>query len=229
MSRLGYWKLSAWPVKCRTTAALLVLLFRPGLVDAAELTILFTDTDGNAVENVVVEVVSPTGPLPENWVLSGMMDQIDKEFVNPVLAVVQGSLVSFPNSDDIHHHVYSYSDTKRFELPLYTGDSADPVLFDRAGVAVVGCNIHDWMVGYVYVGESHLMAVSDVSGRAELLLPAADEYRVKIWHARVNVRDIDRVHVLTPVRSGNTTIAIQLDLERDRRIRRAPVSGRQRY
>ena len=41
--------------------------------------------------------------------------------------------------------MYSFSRTKTFELPLYKGEDAPPVLFDKVGVVKVGCNIHDWM------------------------------------------------------------------------------------
>lgn len=34
---------------------------------------------------------------------------------------------------------------------LYAGTPADPVVFDRAGVVALGCNIHDRMVGWIVV------------------------------------------------------------------------------
>ena len=57
----------------------------------------------------------------------------------------------FPNSDNVRHQVYSFSPAKRFQLPLYAGTPAAPVVFDRPGVVAIGCNIHDQMSAYLVV------------------------------------------------------------------------------
>ena len=59
------------------------------------------------------------------------MDQVDERFVPEMLVVRAGTAVSFPNSDQVRHHVYSFSEAKRFELALYRGNVHDPVIFDR--------------------------------------------------------------------------------------------------
>jgi hypothetical protein len=196
---------------------------------AGELEVLVTDASGQPVPEAVIEIISPVSELPADWPLTGAMDQMDKEFIGPLLMVVKNSLVSFPNSDDIHHHVYSFSETKRFELPLYTGNTADPVLFDNAGVVVIGCNIHDWMVGYIYVGETHLMAMSDSTGKAVLSdLPAGD-YTFKVWHVRGRANELTQTYTATIGADGSTSANVQLSLMPDRRIRRAPTSGGTQY
>ena len=206
-----------------------IVLFGSSASQAGELQVLFTDADGQPVPEAVIEIVSPTVPLPADWPLTGAMDQKDKEFIGPLLMVVKNSLVSFPNSDDIHHHVYSFSETKPFELPLYTGNSAAPVLFDNAGVVVIGCNIHDWMVGYIYVGETHLMAMSDAAGKAVLSdLPAGD-YTFKVWHVRGRANELAQTYTATIGAEGSANVNVQLALTPDRRIRRAPTSGGVQY
>ncbi len=82
---------------------------------------------------------------------SATLDQVDKTFVPGLLPIVVGTKVRFPNHDQIQHHVYSFSRTKTFELPLYKGEDAAPVLFDKVGVVKVGCNIHDWMSAIILV------------------------------------------------------------------------------
>lgn len=76
------------------------------------------------------------------------IEQADKQFTNRVTVVPLGTEVRFPNRDKVRHHVYSLSPTKTFELKLYIGTPANPVVFDRAGVAVLGCNIHDHVVAW---------------------------------------------------------------------------------
>ncbi len=104
------------------------------LSDAGELHALIKDQNGQPVEDAVVlatpldgsQVQSPKQARDE-------MDQIDKEYVPHVKVVMLGSKVYFPNKDNIRHHVYSFSPAKVFELPLYSGTPAAPVLFDKPG------------------------------------------------------------------------------------------------
>ena len=113
------------------------------------------------------------------------MDQRDQQFAPPVLAVQRGTAVRFPNSDQIRHHVYSFSEAKRFELRLYSGVPADPVIFDRAGTVVLGCNIHDNMIGFVRVVDTPWFAKSGASGVARVEHVPAGRYRVELWHPRL--------------------------------------------
>ena len=78
-----------------------------------------------------------------------IMNQIDKQFAPHVLVVQSGTDISFPNADNLFHHVYSFSPTKQFELKLYKEFTAEPLRFEQAGIVDIGCNIHDWMLGYI--------------------------------------------------------------------------------
>lgn len=109
------------------------------------------------------------------------LDQREGQFVPRVLPVTTGTRVDFPNSDKVRHHVYSFSPTKRFELPLFGESGAAPVLFDRAGVATLGCNIHDWMVAYVVVLDTPYFARSGADGVSTLTAPEGD-YELQVWH-----------------------------------------------
>jgi plastocyanin len=131
------------------------------------------------------------------------MDQRDRRFVPQVLPVQTGAAVSFPNTDSISHHVYSFSAAKRFELYLpkeeqrpaargRNGHSAAPsrepisrITFDRPGVAALGCNIHDWMLAYILVVDTPWFTQTDRQGRAELAHLPAGHYRLVVWHPRI--------------------------------------------
>jgi plastocyanin len=126
-------------------------------------------------------VLSLSGTAQAEPARTAVMDQLGKQFSPAVLAVATGTAVSFPNRDDIRHHVYSFSPAKRFELRLYEGTPSQPVTFDQPGVVVLGCNIHDWMLGYVYITNDPWFAVSDEQGRVQLDLPAG-RYPATLWH-----------------------------------------------
>lgn len=110
------------------------------------------------------------------------MDQIQEQFVPKLLVVEVGSQVDFPNSDAVLHHVYSFSETKRFELPLFHGRVHPPVIFDAPGLVIVGCNIHDHMVGHILVVETPWHGITDAQGTVTFEgVPEAD-YRVELFH-----------------------------------------------
>ena len=150
---------------------------------AAGLSVQVRDHHGKGLADAVV-LATATDPrvalhakLPTDAV-----DQVDKQFVPFVKTIYVGSKVRFPNSDNIRHQVYSFSPAKKFELPLYAGADAPPVLFDKPGVVVLGCNIHDWMVGYIYVADTPFFGKTDTRGNVTLAdLPPGD-YSVRVWH-----------------------------------------------
>jgi plastocyanin len=149
---------------------------------AATLTVQVADQHGSALPDAVVTLtgpaVAPTGPFKAD------MDQRDQEFSPRVLAVHTGTQVKFPNSDNIRHQVYSFSPAKRFELRLYEGTPSQPLLFDKPGVVVLGCNIHDWMVGYIYVTDEPLFGVTDAKGALRLDQIPPGRYQATLWHPR---------------------------------------------
>ena len=159
------------------------------------------------------------------------VDQIDKEFVANVTVVTRGSSVRFPNSDDILHHVYSFSPAKVFELPLYgNGQNIDyQQMFDVAGVVEIGCNIHDWMLGYIYVAQTNFAVKTDAQGQAVISGIPAGAYSVRIWHSRAPVDSPELVQALVFDDAAPASLRMALTLERDTRLRRAPNVSRDRY
>lgn len=157
---------------------LVALLAKPAL--AAEIQVR-VDDGKRPLANAVVSLESSTASanqLPGK----GVMDQRNSQFVPGVLAITVGSMVTFPNSDNIRHEVYSFSPAKSFDLPLYAGTPAAPVRFDRAGVVAIGCNIHDWMIGYIVVLDTPYFAKTNAQGLALIKAPAG-KYRLVVWHS----------------------------------------------
>jgi plastocyanin len=150
---------------------------------AAELDIAIKDAQGHLLEDAIVTAM-PLDPknIPKQKLNKPFVDQVDKEFIPHVMPVYVNSLVSFPNNDNIRHHVYSFSPAKKFELPLYSGTSAPPVLFDRPGIVILGCNIHDWMLGYIYVSETPYFVRSGRDGMGIIRDLPEGEYVVRVWH-----------------------------------------------
>lgn len=166
---------------------LLVLLLTGSATQAASLEITVMDQNGEPLADTVVEVRQqrPQAVPQENAVI----DQIDRRFVPTVIAIHPGQWVDFPNSDNVRHHVYSFSGIRQFSTRLYADEPVEPVQFDTAGIATLGCNIHDSMVAYVYVSEWQHVAVSDEQGQLKLEdLPAPPE-TLHVWHPWMDAPD----------------------------------------
>ncbi|WP_442867014.1 methylamine utilization protein [Acidovorax sp. GBBC 3334] len=136
--------------------------------------------------------------------------QEKRRFVPDVLVVTAGTSVQFPNHDTVRHHVYSFSPAKKFELKLYSGVPANPVLFDQPGVVVLGCNIHDQMVGWVLVVETPYFARSDASGSVRIDKVPPGEYTLRVWHAGLPVGAPAQALPLVVAEPGGAPVAVRL-------------------
>jgi len=163
--------------------AIVVAALLSGAASAATLTADFFDAQGKPVPDAVLTLKGPAGTA--NAGPTADMDQRNQEFAPHVLAVRTGTEIKFPNSDNIRHQVYSFSAPKRFELRLYGGTPSAPVLFDKPGVVVLGCNVHDWMLGYVYVTDDAWFGVSNAQGSLTLDQLPPGHYVATLWHPQV--------------------------------------------
>jgi plastocyanin len=163
------------------TLALTVLGLLPR-AKAADLSTTVVDRNGHGVGQVVVTVdpvVPSTASMPAHH--PAVMDQKALAFVPLVLVVGTGSSVEFPNNDLVSHQVYSFSAAKHFQLPLYKGERHPPITFDQPGLVVLGCNIHDSMIGYIYVTSARYFGTTEADGTVLLKALPAGDYRVDIW------------------------------------------------
>jgi plastocyanin len=192
-----------------------------------DLEAIVKDERGKPVADAVVSLTSPaTATRPR--ASPALMDQQNKEFVPLVLPVAVGTSVTFPNRDNIRHHVYSFSPAKRFELPLYIGTPAAPVVFDKPGAVVLGCNIHDWMVGYVYVLPTPYFAKTAEDGKARIADVPAGAWESRVWHPRLRTETEKTTTPVTITAGEPAQVGFVVTLKPDRRpIRRPTYEGAQ--
>jgi len=110
-----------------------------------------------------------------------VVDQRDEAFVPLVSVATAGDEVQFSNGDPTSHHVYSFSRPNAFALPLYKGNARLDVRFMHPGVVVLGCNIHDSMIGYVVVVDSTRRGVTDSHGQVTFGDVPAGRHVVRAW------------------------------------------------
>lgn len=209
------------PVEWASFAALLVA----GACRAATLEVSVVDDKGAPVARVAVHATATRDPRASALPGGAVMDQRDKRFDPHLLVVERGAAVRFPNNDDVSHHVYSFSPAKPFELGLYKGNVYPPVLFDTPGVVVVGCNIHDSMLGYIVVVDTPYFGVTDERGIARIESLPAGEYVVKAWTERARPANLPAPRVVVVAAQGATaTLAIGGRLAPDLERRESSLS-----
>ncbi|WP_431100567.1 methylamine utilization protein [Roseateles noduli] len=165
-------------------AALAGALMSATAAHAADWTIQVRDAGGAPVPNAAVAVELKGQPARPATGVTAEMSQRDRQFQPQLLVVQTGTAVNFPNFDTVRHHVYSFSPTKKFELKLYSGTPSEPVVFDKAGVAQLGCNIHDRMSAHIVVVDTPVFGITDARGEVRLNLPAGD-HRLRLWATRL--------------------------------------------
>lgn len=166
-----------------------LIAFLPSLAHAATLTVDVRNSRGQALRDAVVYAL-PEGRTFPPARKTAVMDQKNRMFVPHVLPVQTGTAVKFPNSDDIRHQVYSFSTAKTFQLPLYAGTPSNPIVFDKAGVATLGCNIHDRMSAYIVVVDTPHFAATGAKGHVVLGDLAAGTYAVHVWHSDLKAEPV---------------------------------------
>ncbi|PXX45364.1 methylamine utilization protein [Undibacterium pigrum] len=163
--------------------AMLLATSSPMLAHAAKLNFLAVDKNGNPMPDVVV-YATPTGmPLPATEKTEATIAQSDMQFSPYVTAIRTGSQVKFPNYDKMEHHVKSFSAVKEFEIKTYErGVVPPPVIFDKPGIVIVYCLLHNWMRAYVLVLDTPYFVKTDQNGVAMLDKLPDGNYELKAWH-----------------------------------------------
>lgn len=119
------------------------------------------------------------------------LDQSKCRFEPHVLVVPTGSTVHYLNSDEISHNVHTYA-TKNggMNQTVAAGSKLEQKL-EKSEVVKVTCDIHPWMLSYVYVADTNFFAVTDAEGNFEIKGLPAGEYKAEMWHEKLGKAKAD--------------------------------------
>lgn len=182
----------------------------PAALPATPLQVRVVDHQGGGVAGVVV-YLEPREPAAMPSPADGPPLEIaqDERRFAPYVGVIRaGQPVLFTNHDDITHHVYSFNGPARFSFHIRPGEENRLDEFDTAGVIAMGCNIHDWMSGYLLVLDTPYHGRTEAGGQARLEAPAG-EYRLTAWHPQM--REEESLDTVVSLPSGG---AVELRLTR---------------
>ena len=145
--------------------------------------------DYRALKDFVVYIEGAFTNLPPPGTQQVVI-QKDAIFSPHVMPVAVGTTVEWPNADDIFHNVFSFSDSKKFDLGLYKDDTKR-VTFDRPGRIDVFCSIHANMHCIILVLDNPYFASAGADGRYEIRDLPAGTYRLTGWHERLPPRTVE--------------------------------------
>jgi len=169
----------------RTVAVLSVALHLSFRAHAGEVAVSVEDARGRPLPEAVVYLVLDQ-PAPAHAPASAVIDQRHKQFIPAITVIQTGTAVSFPNNDSIRHSVYSFSRPKQFQIKLYGGRKPPPVVFDKAGIVALGCNIHDEMIAWIVVVDTPYFAKTDVNGSHVFADLAPGTYQAYAWYPEMD-------------------------------------------
>jgi len=159
-----------------------------GAASAATVDVAVTDANGKPAANAVVTLVPDASPAPASHVAPrAVIDQQHEMFLPLVVVVRKGGEVVFTNNDKTMHQVYSFSPVKQFQFEIDRGQVSKPVVFDKPGVAAIGCNIHDNMVAYAFVADAPYAAVTDAQGHTALHDVSDGAWHAAAWHPQLRI------------------------------------------
>jgi plastocyanin len=206
--RRGSDSVPRWQAPWRAAAAVLALLIAIAHPAEAATVRVKVMENGVPLADAVVSVSIAGAPVPPVPPKHAIMVQEGQQFVPAVLPVEVGTTVDFPNRDPFRHHVYSFSAPKPFELKLYGGDQIQSVTFNKPGPVVLGCNIHDNMLAYIYVVNTPYFARTNDQGVATIDALPAGTYTLSSWHPRQKTAQPDQSVTLGADGDFNTEVTI---------------------
>ena len=189
-----------------------VLACAPIQAWAGDLVVKVTTPDGKPLSNAVVTLPAGPGAPPPSFPWKLEVAQKNKQFEPFVLIAPVGASVGFPNLDKFRHHVYSFSKGNKFELELYGREDKRVVPFKSAGVAALGCNIHDQMVAFIRVVDTPWAAKSGADGLAEIRSAPDGKMKVQVWHPYARAKD-QSVSVDALLGPGPNTLSVVVDID----------------
>jgi plastocyanin len=142
--------------------------------------------DYDVMRDFVVYIKGPVPGAPKPVKVEKIV-QKDATFVPHVLPVMIGTVVEWPNEDNIFHNVFSKSDANPFDLDLYK--KGDPPkkspAFDKPGQVDVFCSIHARMSCVVLVLENPYFAMADARGHFTISNVPPGHYTLVAWQERL--------------------------------------------
>ncbi len=177
---------------------------------AGDITGTVTAKKKKYLPHTIIYVDSVKGEFkpPEKHVL---MDQKNLVFIPRVLPVLAGTTVDFLNSDEVAHNVFTPDKSaEKFNLGTWPTGEIRSYKFekrcDKVCDAVMLCNVHPEMEGFVVIMQNPYFSKADDDGNFTIKDVPAGKYILNVWHPK---RKAESISVVVPD-SGSVSLEIVL-------------------
>ncbi len=144
---------------------------------------------GQALVDMVVYLEPLNGQVLAQSAKEVIVEQFDKSFM-PYISVSQSqSPVNFVNKDDITHHIYSAGSDNKFSFKIRAGQTNASTQFNHATEVAMGCNIHDWMSGYLLVVDTPYFGKTNEKGQVSFDISKQGKYKIVVWHPQLQTEN----------------------------------------
>jgi plastocyanin len=150
-----------------------------GKVDDTDRSLLIHKDGGIRYAVVTVSVEGAEVKLPEENVV---LDQIQCRFEPHVILLPTGVTVEYKNSDKISHNVHTHAVRNQPYNKTIAAGGSDTQKLESPESIKVTCDIHPWMVCYMFVTDTPYAAVTAVDGSFEIQGLPVGKHRVDVWH-----------------------------------------------
>jgi len=176
------------------------------MCSAISLSVTVNDVQNDTLEGVVVYVQFQSNDTLSTEKYTAIdIRQKDKGF-SPYINVIQSnSKVTFSNLDDITHHIYSVTGNEKFSYTIKSGDISLPLKIKHSGLIAMGCNIHDWMSGYILVVDTPYYGITNKDGNIYFNLENPGIYQIVVWHPQMNEKPFKKIKL-----NNNSKVLIKL-------------------
>ncbi|MBU2970558.1 hypothetical protein KO527_14480 [Pseudoalteromonas sp. C2R02] len=180
---------------------------------ANHITVTVLDPTLAKIEGVVV-YLSPLDKSSINSLTTQtlIISQNNKKFT-PYIAVLQkGQKIKFKNQDDVTHHIYSVSGKNRFDFKVKAGEHNNNIDISAVGEVAMGCNIHDWMSGYVLVVDTPYFNKTTSTGISNFENIPSGNYKLTIWHPQLDINNNEFITDVLIQKTQNIKITLPKSL-----------------
>jgi len=165
---------------------------------------------GERLVDMVVYLEPLDGQVLKKSLKEVVVGQFGKSF-SPFLSVSQvNSKVNFVNKDDITHHIYSAGNDNKFSFKIRAGTTNSSTQFKHVSEVAMGCNIHDWMSGYLLVVNTPYYDKTDELGQVSFNIAKQGKYKIVVWHPQMQV-DNNRMSITKNISEHDTHTFILKD------------------
>lgn len=141
-------------------------------------------SEDGEVKNVFVYVSNPPeGEYPPSDE-PAILNQEGCRYEPHVFGLVAGTELEIHNSDPTLHNIRSFARTNRpFNYGQPEGYKPRTKTYEKPEEAIkIKCDVHPWMLSYLWVMEHPFFAVTDEEGNYEIPALPPGEYTVTAWH-----------------------------------------------